>query len=48
VALYASQTLFTEAVFCGRATITTPPAVASAGITLTIAQDAIQMGLISV
>jgi len=47
VALYDAAGLFTEVTYFGRATITTPPAVASAGITLTIAADAIQMGLIS-
>lgn len=47
VALYDAAGLFTELTYFGRAAIATPPAVASAGITITIATDAIQMGLIT-
>jgi hypothetical protein len=47
IATYDSSTLFTEIRFCARAAISTPPAVASAGITITIAADAVQLGLIS-
>jgi hypothetical protein len=47
IALYASSSTFTEVNFCGRASIATPPAVASAGINVSIAADAIAMGMIS-
>lgn len=47
LALYASSSTFTEVNYCGRASIATPPAVASAGINVSIAADAIAMGMIS-